>query len=113
MSTISTDESANAAKPSASLSINDIQNLLIVIDLASQRGAFRATELSQIGQLFDKVNQFLSAATPATEQKDNTSQLNTPNFQKPTVSPMPMPMPVSTPSPVSPMAPPFVPKIGA
>ena len=35
----------------ASISIADLQNLLIVIDLATTRGAFRGPELSQIGQV--------------------------------------------------------------
>lgn len=39
-----------------SLNIQDIQNLLVVIDLAAQRGAFRAAELSHIGSIFDKIN---------------------------------------------------------
>jgi hypothetical protein len=53
------------------LSIQDIQNLLIVVDLATQRGAFRAAEMSQVGSLFDRVNTFLTSvappATPANE----------------------------------------------
>lgn len=64
-----------------SISLNDLQLLLNIVDLASQRGAFRGTELTQVGTIFDKLNAFLSfiaeqqaaareaeAAQPATEE---------------------------------------------
>ena len=51
----------------ASISIADLQNLLIVIDLATTRGAFRGPELSQVGQVFDKLNQFVQSVTPPAE----------------------------------------------
>lgn len=44
-----------------SISAEDLQNLLQIIDLATQRGAFKATELSQIGSVFDRVVVFLKA----------------------------------------------------
>ena len=31
-----------------------------IVDLATQRGAFRANELTQVGQVYDKLNNFLS-----------------------------------------------------
>jgi hypothetical protein len=83
-----------------SISIQDLQNLLIIVDLATQRGAFRGPELSQIGALFDKINQFVQAATPP--QQDNAEQ-------QPAPQPQQMPM---APSPVMPMTPPFAPKVG-
>jgi hypothetical protein len=33
-----------------------------LIDVVTQRGAFKATELSGVGTLFDKLNRFLEAA---------------------------------------------------
>jgi len=56
------------------ISIVDLQNLLVVFDLASSRGAFRGTELSQIGQLYDKVDRFVKSVLPkATEETDSPS----------------------------------------
>lgn len=43
-----------------SISLNDLQILLQIIDLASSRGAFRGTELTSVGAIFDKLNAFLS-----------------------------------------------------
>jgi len=78
-----------------SISIQDLQNLLILIDLATTRGAFRGPELSQVGQVFDKLNQFVQSVTPPA---DSAPQ---------------QPQPVQqTPSPVMPMTPPFSPKVG-
>lgn len=42
-----------------SISLNDLQLLAQIVDLASQRGAFRGAELTQVGTIFDKLNAFL------------------------------------------------------
>ena len=36
------------------LSIGDLKNLSTILDVASQRGAFKAPEMSGVGQLYDK-----------------------------------------------------------
>jgi hypothetical protein len=41
------------------ITIQDLQNVLVVIDLASTRGAVRAAELSAVGALYDKINRFV------------------------------------------------------
>ena len=38
------------------LNAGDIQNLMVVIDLATQRGVFKATDLIAIGTLYEKLN---------------------------------------------------------
>ncbi|NDG30918.1 hypothetical protein EB118_12695 [bacterium] len=38
------------------LNQGDIQNLMVVIDLATQRGVFKASDLVAIGQLYEKLN---------------------------------------------------------
>jgi hypothetical protein len=43
-----------------SISLQDLQVLLQIVDLASSRGAFRGPELTQVGAIFDKLNLFLS-----------------------------------------------------
>lgn len=43
-----------------SISLQDLQVLLQIVDLASSRGAFRGAELTQVGAIFDKLNTFLS-----------------------------------------------------
>ena len=42
-----------------SISLNDLQLLLQVVDLATERGGFRGPELSQVGALRDKLSTFL------------------------------------------------------
>jgi len=42
-----------------SISLQDLQVLAQIVDLASQRGAFRGAELTQVGSIFDKLNAFL------------------------------------------------------
>lgn len=86
----------------AALQISDLQNLLLIVDLASSRGAFRANELAQIGQVFDRVSQFLQATQPSQTAPENP----------PAPAPVPQGMsPMMT--PVTPITPPFSPKVGA
>tara|TARA_B100000900_G_scaffold232247_1_gene197254 strand:+ start:2692 stop:3003 length:312 start_codon:yes stop_codon:yes gene_type:complete len=42
-----------------SIGLNDLQLLAQIVDLATQRGAFRGNELTQIGVVYDKLSSFL------------------------------------------------------
>ena len=42
-----------------SIGLNDLQLLAQIVDLATQRGAFRGNELSQVGGVYDKLRNFL------------------------------------------------------
>ena len=44
--------------------LNDIANVVRIIDVASQRGAFRGPELSQVGTVHDRLMKFLEANQP-------------------------------------------------
>ena len=48
------------------LTITDLSSLLQIVEAASQRGAFKATELSQVGAVYDKLSAFLAASKAAT-----------------------------------------------
>lgn len=43
------------------LSLQDLNGLLTIVDLASSRGAFRGAELTQVGAVYDKLFAFLKA----------------------------------------------------
>ena len=43
------------------LSIGDLKNLSVILDVASSRGAFKAAELSAVGTIFDKLSKFLTS----------------------------------------------------
>ena len=42
-----------------SIGLNDLQLLAQIVDLATQRGAFRGNELSQVGGVYDQLSNFL------------------------------------------------------
>ena len=94
-----------------SISIQDLQNLLVVIDLATSRGAFRGAELSQVGQVFDKLNTFLQSVAPPPQPQDAGSAQTTPQPVQ-QMQPPPQSQMMQTPTPVMPMTPPFSPKVG-
>lgn len=50
------------------LGLADLKNVLVVIDLASSRGAFRTQEFAAVGSVYSKVAAFLEAAAPAPEE---------------------------------------------
>ena len=65
-----TDATQEAAAPAAgapSLGLADLKNVLIVIDLASSRGAFKPAEFAAVGSVYGKVAAFLEAAAPVAE----------------------------------------------
>jgi len=43
------------------LNVNDLVALKSIIEVATQRGAFKATELEAVGKTFNKLNAFLDA----------------------------------------------------
>ena len=49
------------------ITLNDIANVVRIIDVASQRGAFRGPELSQVGTVHDRLMKFLEANQPKQE----------------------------------------------
>lgn len=53
-----------ATPPDNVINLTDLQNVLVIIDLASNRGAFRGNELEPIGQLYNKIGKFVQAALP-------------------------------------------------
>lgn len=45
------------------LNINDLAALRSILDVASQRGAFKAAELEAVGKIYNKLNSFLEAVS--------------------------------------------------
>lgn len=43
------------------LTVADLRNIRTIIDISSQRGAFRGGELKTVGEVFDKLDTFLKA----------------------------------------------------
>lgn len=70
------DTTANApveTNPDNVVTLVDLQNVLVVMDLASSRGAFRGPELQPVGQLYDKINKFLQSVMPPKTEESTTA----------------------------------------
>ena len=50
--------------PEVAITIQDLVLAANIIDLASQRGAFKAAEASQVGACFEKIVAFVNANNP-------------------------------------------------
>jgi hypothetical protein len=57
------------------ITISDLNSLKNIIDLACARGAFRASEAKEVGELYEKLTEFLEAVT-AQAQAQSQSQGN-------------------------------------
>jgi len=55
-----TQETAAQDQASADLTINDLNALKTIIDIAISRGAFKPNELVPVGQTYTKLDTFLS-----------------------------------------------------
>jgi hypothetical protein len=56
-----------AEQPGTDLTISDLNALKTIIDVATQRGAFKAAEMEAVGKVYNKLNNFLASVTPAKE----------------------------------------------
>lgn len=52
---------AKQEQPGTDLNVNDLVAVRNIIDVASQRGAFKAAELEMVGKVYNKLNTFLES----------------------------------------------------
>ena len=69
---------ATEATASVNLGLNDIIIAANIIDLATQRGAFKAAEAGQVGATFNKLVAFVKATQEASAaNEDNAEEAST------------------------------------
>jgi hypothetical protein len=56
-------QTQEAAPQSPDLNVSDLAALRSIIDVATQRGAFKAPELEAVGKAYNKLNAFLESVT--------------------------------------------------
>lgn len=56
------------------ITIADLDMIKNIIDLASTRGAFRAGEMKQVGEVYDKLTAFLSAVVAQAQAQESSDQ---------------------------------------
>jgi len=61
-------EAAQEQQAGPELNVSDLQGLRSIIEVASQRGAFKANELESVGKAFNKLSSVLEAV--AEQQKE-------------------------------------------
>ena len=61
-----------------SLSIQDIVLSATIIDLATQRGSFKAAEAGQVGKCFEKLVAFIKANTPEQPEDAKAKEADAP-----------------------------------
>ena len=56
------------------ITIADLDMIKNIIDLASTRGAFRAAEMKQVGEVYDKLTAFLAAVVAQAQAQEPSDQ---------------------------------------
>lgn len=54
-------ETANQAPQGPDLNLSDLSALRSIVEVASQRGAFKAAELESVGKVYNKLSNFLES----------------------------------------------------
>ena len=73
-----TDETVETTEAQApGLSIQDVLVLRQCVEVAAQRGAYKAEEMTTIGATYDRLTKWLETHMPAPEDTDSESQENT------------------------------------
>lgn len=60
--------------PPPDLNLNDLAAIRNLIEVVTQRGAFKANELTSAGQLYDKLTAFLNAAQAHSQAQQQQEQ---------------------------------------
>ena len=80
------DQAPKDAGEMVGLALQDIVLSANIIDLATQRGAFKAAEAGQVGACFEKLVAFIKANTPKPEENAdadaNADTSKSPNKEK-------------------------------
>ena len=59
------------------ITIADLNLLKDIVDLASTRGAFRAAEMKEIGEVYNKLTNFLDAVVAQAKAQEESTANNT------------------------------------
>lgn len=65
--TVNAPEQASAKPDANELTINDLNAMKVIIDIASSRGAFKPAEMTVVGQTYTKLTTFLEAVAKQAE----------------------------------------------
>lgn len=57
----------DAQEPATDLTINDLNSMKVIIDIASSRGAFKPNEMVAVGQTYNKLTAFLEVVSKQAE----------------------------------------------
>jgi hypothetical protein len=68
------EEVAETVAPPQGLSIQDLANLRNIVDVASQRGAFKTNEFTIVGATYTKLNDFINAVAPQMAATEDTPE---------------------------------------
>jgi hypothetical protein len=81
--TVDTEATAETNQPQAMLSLQDLIDIQNLINVVTQRGAFKAEEMTAAGTLYDRLTAFIKTLVPpeTSEPTDEAAPEGTYQFQ--------------------------------
>ena len=71
------EEVKEEQQPGPQLTVQDLALLRSCIELGSQRGAWRASELTQVGAIYEKLSTFLQSLLPPKDAEETETETET------------------------------------
>jgi len=68
------EEVKEEQQPGPQLTVQDLALLRSCIELGSQRGAWRASELTQVGAIYEKLSTFLQSLLPPKDAEETETE---------------------------------------
>jgi len=69
------EQPAGDTPPSTGLSVGDLQNIAMIFEVASRRGAFKADEMATVGTVYNKLKAFLDTLPKPEGEPDKPDSL--------------------------------------
>lgn len=63
------------------ITLQDLNVVISIIDVCSERGAFKGNELMVVGQIREKISAFVKQNQPQEPEKDQTTEETTENAE--------------------------------
>jgi hypothetical protein len=76
--TVQTPQETAAPENSTDLTINDLNAMKVIIDIASSRGAFKPNEMMAVGQTYNKLTAFLDGVSQQQAAQQAANSATTP-----------------------------------
>jgi len=74
-------QATQPAPDQVTLTLEDLSSVLSIVDVATQRGAFRPKEFTAVGKVYEKISNFLEQVKDASADADEAKPESSPTAE--------------------------------